>query len=154
LGGVAERLRPGVLDDLGLVRAITALARRVSDTTDLPVESRVGADVPRLDAEAELGVYRVAQEALTNAARHSGGTRACVELRRSEGGGLLLRVSDDGSGMDGAPAGGGLTGMRERAMLLGATLTIEDRAAGGVEVTFEVPGAGAAPKAEAPQESA
>ena len=99
---------------------------------------RFDPELPELSADAELVVYRVAQEALTNVVRHSGAKRADLELRRSRHG-VLLTVGDDGSGMDGSSEGGGITGMRERALLVGASLDVGTSASGGAEVRLHVP---------------
>ncbi|HEX5852446.1 MAG TPA: ATP-binding protein, partial [Solirubrobacteraceae bacterium] len=94
---------------------------------------------PSLTEEAELVVYRVAQEALTNAMRHSGASRVLVALR-SEPTGVLLTVQDDGRGLPAEQGtGGGLVGMRERALLIHADLRIERSRNGGVTVALMVP---------------
>ena len=86
-------------------------------------------DFSDLGDDAQLVVYRVAQEALSNAARHSGAERVEVRLRRSEAGGVELEVADDGRGFafDESERGLGIAGMRERALLVGGELTIESR---------------------------
>jgi two-component system sensor histidine kinase UhpB len=91
-----------------------------------------------LPSDVELAVYRIAQEALTNAVRHSHASEVTVSLRYSDGD-LLLSVKDDGDGLpDHVIAGGGLTGMRERAMLIGAALEIESAPGAGVDVTLRL----------------
>ncbi len=97
--------------------------------------------VSRLGDDAQLVVYRVAQEALTNAARHSGAKRIEVRLRRTEGGGVLLDVADDGRGFafDESERGLGIGGMRERALLIGGELTIESRPGAGTTVRLTIP---------------
>ncbi|HTU86973.1 MAG TPA: histidine kinase [Solirubrobacteraceae bacterium] len=136
---IAVELRPEALDDLGLASALAVLCQRFSRRLDLDVAGYVAPDLPELPAEVELVVYRVAQEALTNVARHSASSRAELALTRT-GGRLLLRVRDYGLGLpaDGAP-GTGMRGMHERAALIGATLTIADRSGeSGCEVRLEV----------------
>ena len=93
--------------------------------------------------EAELVVYRVAQEALTNAVRHAEASRVELKLEALDGSRARLRVIDDGEGLDAADEGDGLRGMRERALLVGAVLWIDDRREGGVEVRLEVPASAA-----------
>jgi two-component system, NarL family, sensor histidine kinase UhpB len=135
---IARRLRPGVLEDLGLVSALGALGRSFSEQTGLPVERRFERSIPSLSEEVELALYRVAQEGLTNVARHAGASRVQLSLERSPRG-VVLRMADDGQGLNGAPDGDGLRGMRERAILIGGHLSIESRPRGGVEITLEAP---------------
>jgi two-component system, NarL family, sensor histidine kinase UhpB len=137
---VARQLRPEALTDLGLAKALAALARRVEEESGLRVRQRVAAGLDDLDDESELVIYRVAQESLTNAARHARATQVELRLERSEERGIVLRVRDNGVGLPDRPqARYGILGMRERAMLIGATLTIENHAEGGVEVTLTAP---------------
>jgi two-component system sensor histidine kinase UhpB len=137
---VARRLRPGVLDDLGLVSALTALVADQSRLTGAEVCRRFGSALPVLGAEAELVIYRVAQEALTNIARHAGARRVSVELAQTPpGDAVLLRIIDDGRGLRGGAEGAGIRGMRERALLVGATLTIGSHQEGGTDVRLLVP---------------
>ena len=136
--GVARRLRPGVLDDLGLTSALTALATDFSGTGGPRVTRRVQSGLEGLGADAELVVYRIAQESLTNVWRHSGARNAELSLTQDEDGRVVLRVVDDGSGPP-ARVGSGIHGMRERAMLIGAQLTIGPADGGGTEVKLVVP---------------
>jgi two-component system, NarL family, sensor histidine kinase UhpB len=139
---VARRLRPDSLDDLGLPSALMTLCRRFEEQAGgMALERHVDLDLPRLPAERELVVFRVAQESLTNVARHSGATRACLRVERADGDGVVLSVQDDGRGIDGRGRdGSGIEGMRERALLVEADLVIEDRREGGLEVRLQVPG--------------
>lgn len=135
---ITQRLRPEALDDLGLPSALSILAERVSVGTELEVRDRVDDVLPPLSADEELVVYRIAQEALTNVARHAGAGHAELMLQhRSRS--LLLRVVDDGDGIDGVDPGSGILGMRERAALVGAELTISERPDGGTEVLLDLP---------------
>lgn len=134
---IAAQLRPVALDDLGLVSALGVLAEQVSEQADVPVRARL-APVPSLGGQTELVIYRVAQEALTNAIRHAGAARIEVALG-VEDGAVRLAVTDDGGGTTPLDAGSGIQGMRERAMLIGATLSFRERRAGGLEVALEVP---------------
>lgn len=136
---IARRLRPEALDDLGLRSALTHLADRIGAQTDLRVTRRLDADLPNLSQDAELVVYRVAQEGLTNAVRHARASSVELHLER-RGAGVRLRVIDDGSGLNGATEGAGITGMRERALLIGADLWVGSREDGGVEVRLDVNG--------------
>ena len=132
---IARRLRPEALDELGLVSALEALAER----TPIEVEYTLDRDV-ELDAEEELVVYRVAQEGLTNVVRHSGAERAQLTLRASVDG-VTLVVHDDGTGIPprAAEQGAGIRGMRERALLIGARMTVEPAGWSGTEVRLEIP---------------
>ena len=137
---IAIELRPEALDDLGLVSALAVLGQRFAERSLLDVEEDVEPDLPLLSADVELVIYRVAQEALTNVARHSGSDRAELNLR-TEDGHLLLTVSDLGRGL--SPdnlAGAGMRGMRERAQLIGATLTVSNNwPKAGCVVRLDVP---------------
>jgi len=141
---ISRELRPEALDDLGLVNALIALCTRVAGQSGIRVDRRLESSLPELAADTELAVYRIAQEALTNAIRHSRATVVTVTLARLNGG-LALTVSDDGGGLPRRLVeGAGLTGMRERALLIGAELEIASAA--GVTVSLRVPaGDGASP---------
>jgi two-component system sensor histidine kinase UhpB len=135
---VARRLRPGVLEDLGLMSALSALATDIAGHSGVHVRRRFAPGLPSLDEEAELVVYRVAQEALTNVSRHA--DARTVELSFSkQGEALLLRVADDGKGIHGASEGSGVLGMRERALLVDGRLDIGPGHLGGTEVRLLVP---------------
>jgi two-component system, NarL family, sensor histidine kinase UhpB len=137
---VVRRLRPGVLDDLGLISALTALVTDHARLTGADVCRRFSSALPALGAEVELVVYRVAQEALTNVARHAGAGRVAVELTPTlPGDAVLLRISDDGQGLAGSAEGAGVRGMRERALLVGATLTLGPHEEGGTDLRLLVP---------------
>ena len=135
---IARRLRPDVLEDLGLTSALAALAEQYGTHTALRVGHHLEPGLPALTPEAELALYRIAQEALTNVVRHSGATTAQLRLTAADGG-VLLRVDDDGTGMDGAPEGSGTRGMRERALLAGGRLRVRERPGGGTRVDLYVP---------------
>jgi two-component system, NarL family, sensor histidine kinase UhpB len=137
---IAIELRPEALDDLGLESALAVLCERFAERTGHLVKQRVAADLPPMSREAELVVYRVAQEALTNAVRHSRSDEAEMSLE-SHGGVTTLSVRDHGIGLpaDHAPRTG-IRGMHERAALIGARLRIGADASGvGCEVRLEVP---------------
>jgi two-component system, NarL family, sensor histidine kinase UhpB len=138
---LARQLRPTALDDLGLVAAIGGQVEQLG-RGEIDARLEVEGDFSDLGDDAQLVVYRVAQEALTNAARHSGAKRIEVQLRRSEDGGVLLEVADDGRGFafDESERGLGIGGMRERALLVGGELTIESRPGAGTKVHLTVPG--------------
>ena len=136
---VARRLRPGVLQDLGLVSALSALATDFTNHSGGVVERSFDAQLPPLTEEQELVLYRVAQEALTNAARHAGASTVWLQLAGDRHG-VELVVADDGRGLRSAPESSGRRGMRERALLVGGLLTVRSPgSAGGTEVRLRVP---------------
>jgi two-component system sensor histidine kinase UhpB len=135
---LARRLRPGVLDDLGLISALTTLAIDLSTHTGLAVHRSLDPGLPALDKQTELVLYRVAQESLTNVARHAEATEVTLRLCRC-GEVVRLQISDDGRGIGLAHEGAGIRGMRERALLIGATLDLEPAPEGGVQVSLSVP---------------
>ncbi|MFI1207111.1 HAMP domain-containing sensor histidine kinase [Streptomyces sp. NPDC020802] len=135
---LVRRLRPGVLDDLGLVSALTSLTTEFATHAGLRVLRRFDADLPALDSETELVLYRVAQEALTNAARHAEAGQVEVSLNRI-GEAVVLAVADDGRGTGVAREGAGIRGMRERALLIGATLDVTSQPQAGMQVRLTVP---------------
>jgi two-component system sensor histidine kinase UhpB len=139
---IARDLRPEGLDDLGLPSALEALCDRLAQRVGLRMVRHVSRELPELGSQAELVVYRVAQEALTNVARHSGSSTALLELTVSSGG-VSLVVSDEGRGLTpGANGGTGIRGMRERAALVGAALVVHSAAGEGVTIRLDVPVAG------------
>ncbi|MFI6809195.1 sensor histidine kinase [Streptomyces luteogriseus] len=146
---IARRLRPGVLEELGLASALRSLAGEFT-THGLTVRHHVTGELPALSPEAELVVYRVAQEGLTNTARHAAADRAEIRLQPVPGGVELL-VRDNGRGLGDAPEGAGLTGMRERALLIGAALALETAPGGGTYVRLRVPVAVRVPVTEGPR---
>jgi two-component system sensor histidine kinase UhpB len=120
---LARRLRPGVLEDLGLISALTSLTADFAAHTGLRIERRFGSGLPELGRETELVLYRVAQEGLTNIARHAEAQNTELILRH-EPGAVVLSIVDDGRGIGSAYEGSGIRGMRERALLIGAALDI------------------------------
>lgn len=141
---VARRLRPGVLEELGLVAALKALINEFAGPR-LTVQRHLDHDLPPLGPDVELVLYRVAQEGLTNVVRHAQAGNAHLCLQRAPEG-VRLRIVDDGRGIGSAPEGAGISGMRERALLIGAKLTVGPTAgiAGirpgtGTEVCLTIP---------------
>jgi two-component system sensor histidine kinase UhpB len=139
---IARELRPEMLEHLGLVSALTELSRKFAEQSGIRVDRRFADELPPLSDEAEIAVYRVAQESLTNVARHAGAKRVEVTLQPGVDS-VVLRIADDGRGLPHAamsPNGhNGLRGMRERAILVGGVLAIKRSDEGGVEVRLEVP---------------
>jgi two-component system sensor histidine kinase UhpB len=135
---ISRELRPEALDELGLVNALITLCERVARPGRLRVHRRLDVSLPVMASDVELAIYRIAQEALTNVMRHSNASEVTVALSRS-GGELVLRVSDNGQGLpEPLRDGGGLAGMRERAMLIGGDLRIESERGVGVAVSLRL----------------
>ena len=135
---ILDRLRPIALEELGLGPALVALGRFYErNAPGLRVEVEVAPMIP-LGSGREAALYRIAQEALTNVARHAGAARAHVTLK-AQGDAVVLRIADDGRGPgpDATP-GRGQIGMRERAAAYGGALVLRAQAPQGliVEATF------------------
>lgn len=133
---IVRQLRPDALEDLGLGSALAHLSETFTDRFGVRVKREL-ASLPPLDPAVELVAYRVAQESLTNIGRHSGATLAEMTMTSSEDS-LCLTVADNGRGINGASAGSGIRGMRERALLLGADLRIESSAGAGTTVQLSM----------------
>jgi signal transduction histidine kinase len=137
---VALDLRPPALDDLGLVSALQVHLDGIAAAGGPEVVLTTDGPDARLSPEAELALYRVAQEALTNALRHARASRVQVNLH-VEATGILLEVADDGVGFDRNDArapGLGLAGMRERMNLISGTLEVDSMPGRGTIVTARV----------------
>lgn len=140
---ISRDLRPGVLDDLGLGPALKTLTDDFRDRTGIETRFDTVVFRNRLDQEAKIALYRIAQEALTNIERHSGARRVTVDLRGHQNG-ATLRITDDGRGLDGASGqaqGMGLRNMQERVEQLDGTLRILSSrgARGGTVIEAQVP---------------
>lgn len=136
VGQVARRLRPGVLKDLGLHSALSSLSNEFSKVSGIPVTRKIDTDLPEF-GDAELVIYRIAQESFTNIARHAHAAHAELSLT-VEPDQVLLRIADDGRGGY-TSEGAGITGMRERALLVGAQLVISSPPEMGTEVRLLIP---------------
>jgi two-component system sensor histidine kinase UhpB len=145
---LARQLRPSALDDHGLVPALETQLKRFSARTGIEVRLGTEGDPNELPEVMQTAIYRVAQEALANVARHAGATVVEVDLEAEENGGAELRVRDDGAGFDAGAipragterpgAGLGLGGMAERARLVGGELDVRSAPGGGTSVTLRV----------------
>jgi two-component system sensor histidine kinase UhpB len=137
---LARQLRPTALDDLGLSAALAGHVSDVERQSGIAARFEGAASLGHIPAEVQIVVYRVAQEALSNAVRHSGAERLRVRLAR-DGDEIELRIDDDGRGFtfDQASGGLGLAGMRERALLVGGDLRVTSRPSEGTSVRLRVP---------------
>jgi PAS domain S-box-containing protein len=139
---MARGLRPSVLDDLGLEEALERLGVEVATANDVVVDVHVtGPRLPRLPEELEIALYRVAQEAVTNASRHASPKAISIVVHRNANE-VRLVVEDDGRGFDVTERPSetklGLVGMRERAHLVGGTMTVESGPDRGTMVCVSV----------------
>ena len=139
---IAMRIRPSVLDELGLIPALRHECARYEERTGIRCEFSAASDFPGLEDEEATTFFRLAQEFLTNIARHAKATRATVRLAREENR-LTLRVTDDGVGIpeDAESTSGhlGLVGARERVHNHGGTLTLDGLEGSGSVVTVRLP---------------
>jgi signal transduction histidine kinase len=129
-------LRPAALVETPLAQLLRQLAEATASRTNLQIDVRADTDARPLPAEAQIGLYRIAQEALNNTAKHAAARRAEVLLRR-RGATADLRISDDGCGFDAAntpPGRLGLGIMRERAQAIGARLRVDSRLGSGTRI--------------------
>jgi signal transduction histidine kinase len=141
---VIADLRPAVLDDYGLLAALQSHCDRFSKRTGLHVTVHGDEDMPRLTGVAEITLYRIVQEALTNVAKHAQAQNVSILLKQSETT-VLLKIADDGTGFDPSvshhakEAGTwGLLNMRERAEAIGGTLSVESEIGKGTRVVVEI----------------
>jgi len=136
-----QRLRPGILDDLGLVEALKdALAAWQERNPDTQSRFNVTGDLANLGERINITVYRIVQECLTNITKHAQAENVTITLTRAADL-LLLDIKDDGRGMDvSAPRSRlGLIGMRERAEALGGEFSLDAREGEGLSITITVP---------------
>jgi signal transduction histidine kinase len=139
---IAAELRPGILDDLGLVAAVEWQAEEFEKRSGIQARFQAGMPSRRYPPRMSIGLFRVCQESLTNVARHSGARSVTIFLGYEEDR-IVLRVSDDGRGLD--PAKNkerktlGLLGMKERVLMMGGTLDISSEPGKGVTLTVSIP---------------
>jgi len=138
-------LRPTDLDDLGLIRAMSAYARNRLGEAGITVETHLERPAQPLTPNVETTVFRIAQEAMNNVARHAQAHHAAISFRQRNGT-LVLRVDDDGVGFDlssvqtnGSGEGLGLLGMKERTALLGGAIELTSRPGDGTSVVVSIP---------------
>jgi signal transduction histidine kinase len=141
----SQWLHPGVLDDFGLARALEGCVEQFQRQTGIRTHLTAAGPLDSVREDCAIHVYRIVQEALNNAARHSGSPEAWVRID-CRGGDLQLDIEDHGSGIVAAsPAGGaergmGMVSMRERAELIGGELHVVPAQRGGTVVRLRVPG--------------
>jgi PAS domain S-box-containing protein len=139
---IAADLRPLMLDDLGLNAAIEWLARDASRRMDMEVTVRLCSEDPPLAPGADIALYRMVQEALTNVGRHARATDVRITLRQ-DGDELVLTVHDNGKGFPERSMRQegryGLLGIRERALMLGGRLELDNPPGGGGRITVRLP---------------
>lgn len=136
---MALLLRPSMLDDLGLVAALEWQGREVSRRSDIEVDVQSDIVSDHLPDDYRVCIYRLVQEALSNAVRHSGAKNAKVIVQQSAKS-ILVKVSDDGHGFDPERGRGlGILGMEERVKRLGGTLTVDSNVGRGTTVMAELP---------------
>jgi two-component system sensor histidine kinase UhpB len=139
VGALAWQLRPGILDDLGLLSALQALLETLREQSDVRIEARLPHGLGPVAAEVELVIYRIAQEGLSNALRHAQAQAIEVALSCSDDG-VVLTVADDGRGISREESEGpGIRGMRERAMFVGGRVRLESHRGHGVRLRLEIP---------------
>jgi len=141
----AQALRPGILDDLGLVPAIKWLAQELNNLAGIEVQVRIGA-IPSLAQETQLVLFRIVQEALNNIHRHSGASEASIMVE-CQGAEVRVTINDNGRGFKLPPqlsefAGQGklgLTGMEERVQLIGGELEVSSQEGKGTTIIVKAP---------------
>jgi two-component system sensor histidine kinase UhpB len=137
---LARQLRPTALDDHGLLPAMASQVRNFAAQTGIKADLIATGESSALAPDEEIAIYRIAQEALANIARHADAKKVEVDLRTGADG-VELTVRDDGRGFEpDRPATGlGLGGMAERARLVGGELTVESQPGAGTELCLRVP---------------
>jgi two-component system sensor histidine kinase UhpB len=134
---IARRLRPDALEDLGLHSALNALCSEFAQASGIVVVKHIATQSDRVGSDVELVCYRIAQESLTNVARHARASKVWLDLHVTADQ-LTLRIADDGCGGV-VGEGAGVNGMRERALLVNADLTISSPQGEGTEVRLVIP---------------
>lgn len=139
---ISAELRPGTLDELGLVKTLRSVARGFEPATGVACAFTTNAARTRFDRAAAVAVYRIVQAALTNVARHAGASRVAVALLKDRRE-LTLTVADSGKGISrklaDSPLSVGISGMRERTLALGGTFTLAGVRGRGTTLTARIP---------------
>ncbi len=142
---LAAKLRPSVLDDLGLTCAIESYCREYEAFHNMKVLRQIDLGDSQISSGAQIVIYRILQEAMANAAKHSGA--ACLTVRLKQSRGIELSIADDGCGFDpaavtpqaGSLSGYGLRGMRDRALISGGALEIDSKPGNGTRIRLRIP---------------
>ena len=139
---VTSELRPGLLDDLGLVPAVEWLAQEFESQTNIPCKIQLHCEMVNIDPDCSTAIFRISQEALTNVSRHAKATRVEINLKE-ENDALVLKIKDNGKGIEPdevfAPSSLGLMGMRERVRPFGGELKISGTPTKGTILTVTLP---------------
>jgi len=138
---ISSDLRPAVLDDGGLLPALSGYAQQFTQRTGVDVALDTAAATRTLAPAIQSSLFRIVQEALTNCAKHAKARHVTIRLATDRGPAILLTIADDGIGFDAeaqSTTGLGLLTMRERAEFLGGRLTIESRRGQGTRIEVEV----------------
>jgi two-component system, NarL family, sensor histidine kinase UhpB len=138
---LARQLRPTALDDHGLLPAMASQVRRFAAQTGIKADLHTAGESSELQPDEEIAIYRIAQEALANVARHADASSVDVDVERIGDHGVALTVRADGRGFlpEGESNGLGLNGMAERARLVGGELEIDSRPGEGTALSLKVP---------------
>ncbi len=141
----ARELRPSVLDDLGLIPALQTFMTSYMKDTGIRVKMKVFAGIEQTDGNTRTVLYRIAQEALTNVARHAQASQAELSIQNA-GGGICMEITDNGCGFAVEGKGSakknnrlGLLGMRERVEMIGGTFCVESAPGKGTTIRVEIP---------------
>jgi PAS domain S-box-containing protein len=139
---ISRELRPGILDDLGLIPALEWQSMEFEKRTGIPCKFTTDGNLPEMTKTNATGIFRVCQETLTNVARHAQATHVDV-LMNCNGASLTLLIADNGKGLNAAEMKTkktlGIAGMKERAVMMKGMLTVQNRVEGGTLVTLSVP---------------
>jgi signal transduction histidine kinase len=139
---IASELRPGVLNELGLVKTLKSEAREFEGHTGIHCRFKTNTAKAKFDRSAAVAIFRIVQAALTNIARHAHASRAHIALTKRKNG-VTLTVTDNGKGISRKLVYGhdslGITGMRERALALGGTFTLGGSGSKGTILTVQIP---------------
>jgi signal transduction histidine kinase len=139
---ISSNLRPGILDDLGLIAALEWHSEEVEKRSGIKIDFKVNTAEPNLSVSAATALFRIYQEALTNVVRHANANKVTSSLRMNNNS-LILKVVDDGKGIDPAISNNkktlGLVGIRERTFILGGNYELNSEPGKGTEIIISIP---------------